>query len=90
MKVERRLTAPSLERKNTSKQRLAAHPASRQSSSEWRQRCWLDTPPRQKAVTGSPHREVLFDEYSRLCGDVVLDSHTIVQALLAAALTTAA
>ena len=91
MKVERRLTAPSLERKNTSKQRLAAHPASRQSSSELRQRCWLDPPPpRQKAVTGSPHREVLFDEYSPLCGDVVLDSHTIVQALLAAALTTAA
>ena len=46
--------------------------------------------PFQKAVTGSPHGAELFDEYRRLCGDVVLDSHTRFQALLAAALNTAA
>ena len=41
-------------------------------------------------MTGSPHGAELFNEYSRLCGDVVLDSHTLFQALLAAALNTAA
>ena len=37
------MNAPSLERKITSKQPQAAHPASQQSSSEWSGPCWLDT-----------------------------------------------
>ena len=45
--------------------------------------------PFQKAVTDSTHGDELFDEYSRLCGDIVLDSHTRFQALLASALNTA-
>ena len=45
--------------------------------------------PFQKAVTGSPHGDELFDEYSRLCGDIVQESHARFQALLANALNTA-
>ncbi|MGB1342019.1 MAG: TetR/AcrR family transcriptional regulator [Pseudomonadales bacterium] len=45
--------------------------------------------PFQKAVTESPHGEELFDEYSRLCGDVVQESHARFQTLLARSLTTA-
>ena len=45
--------------------------------------------PFQKAVTGSPHGDELFNEYSRLCGDVVLDSHSRFQTLLATALNAA-
>ena len=41
----------------------------------------------QKAVTGSPHGDELFDEFTRLCGDVVLDSHARFLALLSTALT---
>jgi AcrR family transcriptional regulator len=46
--------------------------------------------PFQKAVTDSPHGNELFDDYSRLCGDIVLDSHARFQALLASALNAAA
>ena len=43
----------------------------------------------QKAVTGSPHGDELFDEFTRLCGDVVLDSHARFPALLSTALNAA-
>jgi AcrR family transcriptional regulator len=46
--------------------------------------------PFQKAVTDSPHGNELFDDHSRLCGDIVTDSHARFQALLATALNTAA
>ena len=46
--------------------------------------------PFQKAVTESPHGNELFDDYSRLCGDIVVDSHARFQALLASALNAAA
>ena len=45
--------------------------------------------PFQKAVAESQHGDELFDEYSRLCGDIVLDSHARFQALLASALNVA-
>lgn len=41
------------------------------------------------AVVQSPHGGELFDEYSRLCGDIVVDSHKRFQAMLATALKTA-
>ena len=37
----------------------------------------------------SHHGDELFDDYSRLCGDIVLDSHARFQALLASALNAA-
>ena len=46
--------------------------------------------PFQEAVSNSTHGEELFDEYSRLCGDIVQDSHARFQALLATALNEAA
>ncbi|MBT3564129.1 TetR/AcrR family transcriptional regulator [Pseudomonadales bacterium] len=45
--------------------------------------------PFQKAVAESHHGDELFDEYSRLCGDIVHDSHARFQALLASALNAA-
>ena len=45
--------------------------------------------PFQKAVAESLHGDELFDEYSRLCGDIVHDSHARFQALLASALNAA-
>ena len=45
--------------------------------------------PFQKAVAESQHGDELFDEYSRLCGDIVQESHTRFQALLASALNAA-
>jgi AcrR family transcriptional regulator len=46
--------------------------------------------PFQKAVIDSPHGNELFDDYSRLCGDIVMDSHARFQALLASALNASA
>jgi len=45
--------------------------------------------PFHNAVIQSPHGGELFDEYSRLCGDIVLDSHKRFQAMLASALRAA-
>lgn len=45
--------------------------------------------PFQKAVIQSAHGSELFDEYSRLCGDIVLDSNKRFQAMLANALKAA-
>jgi hypothetical protein len=46
--------------------------------------------PFQKAVTDSPHGNELFEDYSRLSGDIVVDSHARFQTLLALALNAAA
>ena len=45
--------------------------------------------PFHNAVIQSPHGGELFDEYSRLCGDIVLDSHKRFQTMLATALKAA-
>ena len=45
--------------------------------------------PFQNAVVQSAHGGELFDEYSRLCGDIVVDSHSRFQAMLATALKAA-
>ena len=42
-----------------------------------------------KAVIRSAHGDELFDEYSRVCGDIVQDSHAAFQTLLAKALNSA-
>ena len=45
--------------------------------------------PFQEAVTLSTHGGELFDEYSRLCGDIVADSNRRFQAMLVKALNAA-
>ena len=46
--------------------------------------------PFQKAVSQSTHGGELFDEYSRLCGDIVRESHDRFQSMLGKALNQAA
>jgi len=46
--------------------------------------------PFQDAFVQSPHGQELHDEYSRLCGDIVADSHIRFQAMLASTLSNAA
>lgn len=46
--------------------------------------------PFQKAVSQSTHGGELFDEYSRLCGDIVRESHNGFQSMLGKALNQAA
>ncbi len=45
--------------------------------------------PFQSAVIQSPHGSELFDEYSRLCGDIVFNSHNQFQTMLSTALNKA-